>query len=65
MIFTAKEEYLQKSYFMKGNLYGANRWYEKEKFIWEDNKTNAAEYKSISEWKERLLLGLWCNGFIF
>lgn len=36
----------------------------KKTFNWVDNKTNASEYKSISEWKERLLLGLWCNCFI-
>ena len=30
-----------------GNLYGANRWYEKEKLNWVDNKTNASEFKSI------------------
>ena len=38
--------------------------YEKERFNREYNKTNAVEYKSISEWKERLLLRLCCNGFI-
>ena len=26
---------------------------KKENFNWVDNKTNASEYKSISEWKER------------
>ena len=42
-----KRNTYKKSYFMYGNLYGANGWYEKEKFNWVDNKTNASEYKSI------------------
>ena len=48
-----KRNTYKKSYFMEGNLYGAKGWYEKEKFNWVDNKTNASEFKSISEWKER------------